>query len=171
MSKLDAIRIDSLPVECIVGILPEERVNAQPLVVTIELRGDFDKAAESGAFAETVDYSAVAMEVAFILTAGRFPLLETAAAALCRYLARPPVEVALVTLTKPRALAGAGIPSVTMERTPRFDFTGKGPVFAGPDAGIFRLKSSNDTVERPFPWSTHGDLTLPDGSVLRVYCK
>ncbi len=171
MQKLDVIRIDSLPVECIVGILAEERVSAQPLVVTIELRGDFDKVAESGDFAATVDYSAVAKQVAFILTSGRFPLLETAAAALCRYLARPPVDAALVTLIKPRALAGAGIPSVTMERTPRFDFTGKGPVFAGPDAGIFRLKAGSTTVEQPFPWSAHQDLTLPGGDVLRVYCK
>jgi dihydroneopterin aldolase len=171
VQKLDLIRIDSLPVECVVGILPEERLGPQPLVVTVELRLDLTAAAESGQVTETVDYAAVAREVDFILTAGRFPLLETAALALCQYLATPPVENAKVTITKPRALQRVGVPSVTMERTPRYDFTGRGPVFAGPDAGVFRLKAATDPVDQPFAWSAQEDWALAGGGVLRVYRK
>lgn len=171
MKNLDLIRIDSLPVECIVGILPEERQKSQPLVVDAELHLDLTAAAESGAMRDTVDYSALAKEIAFILRTARFPLLETAAVALGYYLARPPVQAAKVRLTKPKALQEAGVPSVTVERTPRFDFTGLGPVFANPDAGVLRIKSSHDHVPKPFRWNAHEDMALPDGTVLRVYRK
>lgn len=169
MQKLDIIRIASLPVECIVGILPEERTLPQALIVTIDLHLDVSVAAESGQLSETIDYAATAREVTFILTAAQFPLLETAALALCRYLATSPVEMAQVTLTKPLALNRVGVPSVTVVRGPRLDFTGRGPVFAGADAGIYRLKAASEPVAMVYPWQSHADLALRDGSVLRVY--
>jgi MoxR-like ATPase len=49
--------------------------------------------------------------------------------------------------------------------------TRKGPVFANPDVGIFRLTTPKDEPLLPFPWTTHEDLSLPDGEILRVYRK
>jgi dihydroneopterin aldolase len=119
----DFVRLDNLHIETIIGVLPSERTEPQPLVVGLELELDLSRAALNSDLNDTIDYAQLASEVAFILQAGRFKLLESAALALCHYLLTPPigkaqtVAAAKVNLSKPMALAGRAIPSVSMRRS------------------------------------------------------
>ena len=119
----DFVRLDNFHIETIIGVLPTERTEPQPLVIALELELDLSRAAVNSDLSDTIDYAQLASEVAFILQAGRFKLLESAALALCHYLLTPPIGKALtvtaakVTLSKPMALAGRAIPSVSIRRT------------------------------------------------------
>ena len=56
------LMIEGIEVECIIGDLPEEREREQTLVVDAELEIP-DRAAETDALADTVDYAAAAERV------------------------------------------------------------------------------------------------------------
>jgi dihydroneopterin aldolase len=120
----DLIAIRGLGVDCIVGVYPHERGVPQRVIVDVELSLDTEEAARTERISRTVDYDFVAEQLRFLLENGRFRLLETAAHALARYLLAPPppgvrqaqIERARLTLTKPDALRGAAVPSLTIER-------------------------------------------------------
>jgi dihydroneopterin aldolase len=125
----DCIELAGLRVDCVIGVYPEERLRLQPLLVDIRLSLDLTKAARSGKAAQTIDYAALAREIAYILEAGKFELLETAALALLSYVlevprsaARPAVKSAWVKIKKPEALASLfperepPRPSVSLQR-------------------------------------------------------
>jgi dihydroneopterin aldolase len=125
----DSVRIAGIEVDCVVGVYPEERRRTQPLRLDVLLELDTRAAAESEDIACTVDYEALAAQCAFICRAGRFHLLETAAHVLARYLMLPrpgvpsgpgasPVQAVQVSLTKPWALGGRAVPTVTVSRGP-----------------------------------------------------
>ena len=121
---MDTIEIKGLRVDCVVGVYPEERDRLQPLEVDLALAVDTRRAARSERLSHTVDYAAVANQLAFLLRSCRFFMLETAARALCRSLLlppaedeqRPPIEEVRLRLTKPTALSGHGIPSLEIKR-------------------------------------------------------
>lgn len=123
-SRTDLIDIRGLHVECVVGVYPHERDVPQPLELDVSLELDTEWAGESERLRRTVDYAAVASQLAFLLQSSRFFLLETAAHALSRFLLAPPalgeerarIQAATVRLTKPRALGGNGVPSLTIHR-------------------------------------------------------
>lgn len=152
----DVIAIRDLRVDCIVGVYPHERDTPQPLVLDIELFLDTEDAATSEHIARTVNYDLTAAQIVFLLQSCRFRLLETAAHALARYLLAPPapgvrraqVERVRIALRKPEALAGAAIPSLTIERTAEWagvyaqeekTFGVVDIVHETKDAGIYRL--------------------------------
>ena len=120
----DVISIKGLRVDCVVGVYPHERARAQPLEVDVQLSIDTRRAAERERLSHTVDYVAAANQIAFVLHSGQFFMLETAAHALTRTLLAPPapgerrprVQECTITLTKPYALAGHGVPSLTVRR-------------------------------------------------------
>lgn len=121
---MDRIRIEGLEVRCIVGVYRRERDVPQRLIVDVDLYLDTDVAARSGRLSDTVSYDHVAAQIAFLLEAARFAMLETAALTLARTLLAPPalgerraqVERATIRLTKPEALKGHGTPSVEIAR-------------------------------------------------------
>jgi dihydroneopterin aldolase len=108
----------------VVGLHPHERDVPQPLRIDVDLGLDTESAAESERIGRTIDYDAMAAQIAFLLQAGRFELLETAAHVLALHLLSPPaagerrsqVELVRLRLTKPAALGGRGIPSLEIER-------------------------------------------------------
>jgi FolB domain-containing protein len=110
---------------CIVGILPRERVEPQPLRVAIEMGIDLGPCGESGDLAASVDYGAVDAQVRWLATHGEFRLIESLALAICRLVllrpvageARAPVDRVEVTIEKPTVLR-ASSPRVTMARGP-----------------------------------------------------
>ena len=155
MSHTDVIALEGLIVNCVVGVYPHERDMLQPLRVDLYMDVSTRKAAEQQRLRETVDYAAVAAQVAFLLTTCRFQMLETAAHALSRLLLAPvapgerraPIEALRLRLTKPSALLGHAVPyleicrdasDVTLEtevtRFGRVDI-----VFETNEAGIYRL--------------------------------
>jgi len=116
------VRLSSFQITTIIGLLPTERRRPQPLVLELELELDLSQTALTSDLSYSVDYSQLAAEVAFIVQAGRFKLIESAALALCHYLMTPPVDkpltvaAARVTLSKPEALSGRAIPTVSIGR-------------------------------------------------------
>ncbi len=118
----DEIRIEELSVQCVVGIFPEERVQLQTVVVDARIRLDLTAAATGCDIERTLDYALFGRGLELILVEGKFRLLETAGLAMCAYLlapdphARTRVVAARVSLQKPEALKGRGLPSVTITR-------------------------------------------------------
>ena len=117
----DAIEIRGLAVDCVVGVLPHEREQQQPLIVDLELRLDTRAAGRSGKINDTCDYDAVALAVRALLRFRRYRLIEAAAeevAAMVLGLHDPLTSVD-VRIAKPRALAkyGAVTAAVQLART------------------------------------------------------
>lgn len=103
----DTIFVRGLRVDCVVGILPDEREREQPLIVDLELGLDTSRAAYSGKIGATCDYSRVADEVSTLLRFRRYKLLEMAAEELAAMLfgVHDPLEDVRVELSKPEAMA------------------------------------------------------------------
>jgi dihydroneopterin aldolase len=64
----DRIDITGLRVTTIVGALPHERVSAQPLQIDLRLEVDLTDAGSSDELGDTVNYGAVADEVAALVS-------------------------------------------------------------------------------------------------------
>ena len=79
MTEPDAILLEGLRVECIIGDLPHERTFPQELFLDLELICDLRPAGRSDALADTVNYVAVAEAVRSALTEARCQLVERAA--------------------------------------------------------------------------------------------
>lgn len=183
-STRDLISIDDLRVECVVGVYPQERDAPQPLRIDVEMAVDTARAGARQRLAMTLDYAAVASQIAFILQSARFQMLETAAHALSRYLLAPPasgedrprVQSVSLRLTKPLALGGKGIPSLKIQREANDVVLGHeikafgtvDVVHETRDAGIYRL---NIAPGRAIPTHVHrvmseSEMVLGEGLLL-----
>ena len=72
----DRIELGGLRVVALVGVLPEERLRAQPLEVDLALEVDLGPAGASDALEDTVDYGAVCDCVVAVIAAEQPLLLE-----------------------------------------------------------------------------------------------
>ena len=100
----DQILIRGLAAQGIHGVLPAEKLAAQPFVVDVELDVDLSVSADSDDLADTVSYAEVADDVVAVIETTSVDLIEHLAdriVAAC--LRRDAVESATVTLHKPRA--------------------------------------------------------------------
>jgi FolB domain-containing protein len=152
----DSVALHDLHVQCLVGIHPHEREEKQPLVVDLTLFFDRMPGGFGSSLNDSLDYSHVAGDVAFLLEAGQFRLLETAAEAICHVILGPTVPDRLgkcpvaveVQIRKPLALQGKAIPSVSIyrqaeEMTYGLEQNHFGEVdvlHANRDCGIYRLR-------------------------------
>lgn len=104
------ILIEQLQLHCIIGILPAERVNPQPLLIEVAMEADFSEAAASESVTDTVDYAAVAARLQSLVHERQYQLVETlvaeAGAAILEW--QPRVQQVTVTARKPNAVAEAG---------------------------------------------------------------
>ena len=105
---MDKIFVKNLRCDCIIGILPEERVKTQPLLVSMELGLDLEKAAVSGELSRTSDYGRLSVRVKEYIIARKALLLEELAYELCNLIETEfkPCYVK-IRLDKPQALADA----------------------------------------------------------------
>jgi dihydroneopterin aldolase len=103
------VALDRLPVTCIVGILPHERIAEQEVFLDVRLRLDATRAVLDEEVEATVDYAALADDLEAFVKAGKFLLIETMAARCAqRILAEHrQVEHAEVTVHKPQAVPRA----------------------------------------------------------------
>jgi dihydroneopterin aldolase len=171
--------------DCIVGLFDFERNTPQPVELDVTLHLDTRLAARGGRLVNTVDYARVLGELRFILVAGRFRLLESAAEAVAAWLLaepsqdvlRPQVEEVEVRLSKLVALSGAAVPTLEIHRT-RADFkTVTRTKTCGFVDVIFETKECGLYRERMFPKAvlpTHmhqqldeSELVLGDGLLLQ----
>lgn len=110
----DRILVQGLEFETIVGILPAERENPQPVRIDLVLEVEsFRLAVESEHIDQTVDYARVSQRIIEIVREGRFQLVETMAERCCEaLLAEFPVHRVSMRVIKPHALveaAGVGV--------------------------------------------------------------
>jgi len=75
----DVIELRGLRVSAIVGVLAEERVREQPLLIDIDLARPFGAAADHDDLAATTNYAEVIAVATRVIVEGRFLLLETLA--------------------------------------------------------------------------------------------
>jgi dihydroneopterin aldolase len=101
---MDRITLRGLRARGFHGVLPEERALGQTFVVDVSLELDTRPAAASDDLTRTVDYGALAEEVAGVVAGEPCDLLETLAQRIAdRCLARAVVTAAEVTVHKPQA--------------------------------------------------------------------
>jgi 7,8-dihydroneopterin aldolase/epimerase/oxygenase len=180
----DRIQLSHLRLHLIIGILPAERLIPQPVDVGVDLDLDLSKAAVSGNLMQSVDYGDLLKQVSFILHAGHFYLLETAALALVHFLLTPlnkdaQVSHARVSLSKREApRVSPAIPKVTVARDfvdvnvaeERIGDTTVHHIFSGHNVTVQRLHGKNiPTVQHD---SSHKarveDMEIAPGTILRV---
>jgi dihydroneopterin aldolase len=120
----DAIHIQGLSLDCIVGVRPDEREREQPVVLDLRLGLDLSRAGRSGRIAHTCDYDRVVDQVSALLKFRRYRLVEVAVEELAAMLfgVHPMLEMVWIRLEKPRALdKRARLAAVEIERE-RSDF-------------------------------------------------
>ena len=113
----DRILIEGLRVHCVIGVNERERRAKQEVVIDITLHADLKAAGRSDDIADTVDYSAVAKNVAERVGESRFRLVE----ALAESVADTCLDNARVTrvdvrVRKPGALRPADSAGVEITR-------------------------------------------------------
>lgn len=114
----DRIYLRNINVDILVGILPHEKVNKQPVIINVELITDCSAAAKSDDIADAVDYSVIHDEIVEHSCSNQYGLIETLAekiAALC--LEHSAVEKCTVSIDKPEALEYAESVAVEITRS------------------------------------------------------
>ena len=112
----DAIRIRGMRFWGKHGVLPDERAQAQPIDLDLELDVDCEPAARSDDLSDAVDYAKVYAQCEDIVTKRSFTLLEALAdACLAAILADARIRSATIRIRKPRLLEGA-TPEIELTR-------------------------------------------------------
>ena len=180
----DRIQLSHVRLHLIIGILPAERLIPQPVDVGVDLDLDLGKAAVSGNLTQSIDYGDLLKQVSFILHAGHFYLLETAALALVHFLLTPlnkdaQVSQARVSLSKREApRVSPAIPKVTVARdlvdvnvaAERIGDTTIHHIFSGHNVTVQRLHGNNiPTAQSDSRLKARvEDMEVAPGTILRV---
>jgi len=83
---MDTITIKDLGVLCKIGVPDEERSKPQRLLITIEMSGDFSRAAQSDDIAHTINYYDVSRRITQLCATESFKLIERLADEIARIL-------------------------------------------------------------------------------------
>ena len=182
---LDRLSLRGMRFDCIVGLFDFERNTPQPVELDVTLQLDTRAAARQGRLASTVDYARLLGELRFVLVAGRFRLLESAAEALAAWLLavpspdvpRPQIEAVEVRLSKLVALSGAAVPTLEIHRDYRDystpvetkPFGHVEVIFETRECGVYRERLKPGVV---LPTHVHhqideSELVLGDGLLLQ----
>lgn len=117
---MDTVFIKHLKVDCIVGILPHERVTKQELIADIEMEHDLKACAKSGDLSLSINYAETAKLVSDYIQERKAELLETLAEELCELILKSfkPKSVTL-TLAKTAAVPNTEAVGIKISRTLR----------------------------------------------------
>ncbi|MGB1204129.1 MAG: dihydroneopterin aldolase [Chitinophagales bacterium] len=112
------IDIQNLSIQCIIGILPNERIQKQELLLNIAVDYDFAKAKNSEHITDAVDYTKIAESVENLLVSQKYQLIETAVEAIAELLFHkwPQLEKCSIQIKKPSAIANADFAAVKIVR-------------------------------------------------------
>ncbi len=114
-SDLDRIALRGIRARGRHGAIPAEQVLGQDFLVDVELHLDTRRAAATDDLRDTVDYGALASDVAAIVTGEPVALIETLAERVAdRCLADSRVRAAEVTVHKPYAPVSVPLDDVTV---------------------------------------------------------
>ena len=114
---MDTVFIKGLHATSVIGCYDWERDVRQTLVIDLELKADFARAAETDALDDALDYAAMSQRVIAACDAARFQLLEALAEHLAALLfAEFAITGLRMTITKPGAVPEAEGVGVVIER-------------------------------------------------------
>lgn len=119
----DIIAVDDIEVDTVIGIYAHERVRRQRLRLAVAVYVS-PKVAGAPRLSGSVDYARLTGDLKFILEHAHFELLESALEALATHCLGAPtadtpraqVERVRLSVEKPYALLGHGVPKLTIER-------------------------------------------------------
>lgn len=83
---MDTITIKDLAVLCKIGVPDEERAKPQRLLITVDMQGDFSRAAQSDDIAKTINYYDVSQRITNLCATQSFKLIERVADEIARIL-------------------------------------------------------------------------------------
>jgi dihydroneopterin aldolase len=99
----DLIEVRGLRVLALCGVLPEERVRAQPFEIDLDVEADLSSAGRTDDLDDTIDYGRLCADVEKIATTEQFGLLERFAQRVADVvLADPKVDAVTVWIHKMR---------------------------------------------------------------------
>ena len=114
---MDTVFILGLRATSVIGCYDWERDIRQTLVIDLELKADFARAAETDALTDALDYAAISKRVIAVCDESRFQLLEALAEHLATLLLTEFSIAGLqMTVTKPGAVEAADGVGVVIER-------------------------------------------------------
>ena len=117
---MDALKLNGIEVDCVLGDLPEERTREQRILVDVSLELDLDAAAETDSIEDTVDYALLVGNIREALEDAKCRLLERAASIVADVcLEDPLVERVAVTVRKFGSVPGLASAAVTLVRPSR----------------------------------------------------
>ena len=115
----DRVLIRDLTFNAILGILPQERITPQPVVINLALHTDISAAAKSTNIDDTLNYAAVAEAVQAMTVAGEYLLIETLVEDLATLCLGAGAEAVTVRVEKPNAVTAADAVGVEIYRENR----------------------------------------------------
>lgn len=83
---MDTITIKDLGVLCKIGVPDGERSKPQRLLITVEISGDFSRAAQSDDISDTINYYEVSQRITQLCATQSFKLIERLADEITRIL-------------------------------------------------------------------------------------
>lgn len=115
---MDKVFVRGLKTDCIIGILPEERIKTQPLVLDLELELPLWEAGCTADLDKSVDYAKLSQCVKDYVVNRRANLLEELGVELCELINKE-FHVCRVTvrLAKPLAVSDADSVGIEISRT------------------------------------------------------
>jgi len=113
----DKLEICGLEVSCIIGDLPDERINEQTLLIDVVLTINLGAAAISDNLDDTLDYAELCDDIRSVLRRAECHLIEKAADCVAFVALRDPrVESVRVRVEKRETLEGLRAAAVVIER-------------------------------------------------------
>lgn len=113
----DCITLTHIRADCIIGDLPWEREQRQPIRCDLQLFTDLRPAARSDRLADTIDYSAVGRQVVAFLQQSRYQMLEALAEGVATHLLELfPVQRVALTIWKQAHFPNVDEVAVTIVR-------------------------------------------------------
>lgn len=116
MPEHDVIELRGLRLSAIVGVLPHEQAQTQPLELDLDIAVDLAAAGASDDLVDTVDYGALCAAAEEVVLASRFALLEALAETVAAVLLAADARIASVTVSVrklrppvPQPLATSGV--------------------------------------------------------------
>ena len=117
--NMDAIIIEGLKVETVIGCFDWERQIIQPLMLDLVIQTDLEQAANSDALADTLNYAEICEISAQVIQQEQPELIEHAAKLVLNTLFTTftAIESIKITIRKPAIIAQANSVGIRLERT------------------------------------------------------
>lgn len=115
---MDAIIIEGLKVETVVGCFDWERQIIQPLMLDLMINTDLEQASNSDALADTLNYAEICEVSAKVIQDAQPELIEHAAKLVLNTLFTTfdAIESIMITIRKPAIIAQANSVGIRLER-------------------------------------------------------